>query len=1604
MFTINHVAIEIKNSVGAALPNAIFMAFDNTTKTFIADGPAMTDETGYWAQHCVGIVNASGDCLPAISGAPAWCLFHGIGFPPGQDISCQINSTITVIAADLVSMNTSTANAVRGVPLVMMLGTLTTMSMIMTFNWNPEGGMDNMPVSQYDVRNYNTGELAFRLLSAGEGGSPPAFMQPYRFYTISFNSSGINYSYPFMTPTSGMTGAQIMIANSTYFPPGSGYVTVYGKVVNETNNAVPNAIVYAQFYKGPGGAFGIMFFNSSVTDSNGMFSMKVPKTKAPGEPGNTGNSGFYPMFQFYIVSNQTNPSTGAPLYFPTTDNNNNRGFFALGNTVLPPLVLKAGGEVRANVTLNNAGMVMSELSKFSTLGSGVKRDDVTGKFTMLKFFETVTLPSSIVIPIISPVGNAIVNLLGKNVSFGDPMSGNIVSACINTSASVTQGAVANIACNLTNPGYLNLTVFGCNNVLDINTSDYSKCPSVFSDQNRDKRVGGFNFWFETAGILRNDTGGVVSYINPEGILLENILGGFGSQEQPNLSIPLPPGNYSLELVPSFDYSWYAGTYNTTLFEIFAGQTTNQQLVRGKSFRVEPMFNPSFTLSGNNEINVSVSVEGQSTLLSDINITLNGTKLLYQNKTAAVAGIIFQYNNQTQQFYNTTFNASKYGLPAGKYILLLNASKTAGSTIYSSTFSMPVFMYDFQAGIDLGGFTFGTGQNVTGKIFAFNSTGPIATNTSGITIRVTDETDSEVSVASSIGSITNGMGTFNIIMPSTLGFYEITVVVPAGGKSGVADNWVQVTSLSLKTTTDRQNYRPSDNITLTVQVANASSGSAIANAGVEVVVDNSNTPAMGTTDSNGKAAITLTPSRHSSTGTGSWSFGWHNMKIKISKETATDVIKLESWAGFDVRGFDLQFRPDRPAYSTSENVTIQIFGLAPGEYSVSTVKVDGRTLSSCMYELGCFLIPGTNFHMNDQNAIQEKDIELGTWAVGHHNVEFKVSYGSGEQTFFTGFDVRSFNIMANTDNFVYALHSNLTLTVKASFANGTKVSGANVTATLFKAQPPNDIQVNQTYRLSDTNGEATLWLYASQPGFNYIRINISGQLQFIGIQVSSVNVSLFDSFGGSITDIYTGSPGDNLTIYVNARSGASPVANGSTVRANLWAFGNKQELSSNTTTSGNATITFQVPSTASQQNYGLEVSVVTTSGDQGFAQPAMLSVTGGTAMEFNVFTDRSFNNPYKAGDNASFTARLTYQNGTGVPDYNITFEMGAEGQRSEVLSTAVTDSSGLAKITTSITNQTDGPYYLHAYVVENSDLQAYTGFIISALKINVSTDKDTYAPGENITLTFSLINRSSGSQVNATSGFVAIFNKDKGEIQQSFSPSGLSQPYAINVSIPNESGAVGSYPLAVVVFVNQSMGVGFSMINVKNSSLGLNLTLPTTITAGTSFLANISASAGTTAELRIFSPAAESVVYENTSIALSGTPKTASVNVTINTQGVYVFNVFISGIGVQTTIVSVSQSSGAAQIVWTGTSTTQNATTFTTSQSVYIMTNTANATAKVLSADNSSTTTVSVPLSSTTGSTYYGALDSSNLVSGRTYFVRLDTSTSSGVTTTMFRVS
>jgi hypothetical protein len=1601
METINYVVLNVKDGGGSAVANAAFKLFDNSTKAFVGQELAATDGKGYWAEQCFGIVNGT-----ACVGEPGWpnnrCSISGGPFCSDPDCYyvCQINSTVSVYAFDFISSNISAVtNIMPGTPSTATLNIPSAISIVnaQLLMGSPQDGPSfaNANITLMEVYDYYTGAKEFSLqnITSGEQG---LFLRTNTLYNISITNVTFNdlpqgsYNYTVMLPSTGIVIMEMIVSNS------SQRATIYGKVVNETGSPVVGAVVYAQMHKSSAGG-GLMFFSSSVTGQNGLFSVGVPQTQhIPSNEQCQQCDMYWPVYQFMIASNVTS-GTGAPMYFQSVDNNDGRGYFAQGNVMyLPkPLVLRSGGQANVNVTLNGAFFIVSEVAKLLSLGTGVTKDAVTGKLSIPLMPGFSTAPS-IIVPFFSPTGSVIIDLMGKD---GD--TGSVINACF-TNTSVSQGQVSAINCNMTPPGNLSIRAMTCSNLFD-----GSSCSQ--------KMAGSFDFWFETNGILKDSGGNAVLYLSPEGTIISELLGfsSGGSISTEDFTLPLPPGNYTLEMTSSQEWSRYLGMYNRTTFEILPDQVTNFDAILAEAWRINPMFNPSMILSGNNNIEASVDYMSAGQL-NDTRVAMSA-QVLYLNKSAASGVVGMAFNGTTRRFENKTFSPLSMGLTAGKYLLLLNATNVTGNTTFMSTMITPVYAYDFQLGMDLGGFSFGTNQTVRGRIFAFNQTGSIPGNTSPIIVGMYDSNGAVVDLTGrlNLSSIVNGTGSIGITMPTAVGSYSILTKVNSSGRYGVSDQWVQVTNLNIQVRTDRFSYQAGDNVALTVKVLNASNCVPIANASVEVTVEGSSvsTPATGFTDSSGVATITLSPSVY-----GNWSWGWHNLRIKISAQIGGDAANLETWTGFDVRGMEVNIRPNRPSYAVTDEVVLDMFSPPEPAVTVVSAKVDGQgwtenpdlnhsnvaNYSAKVFGLSC---------IGDCNVSRGKIINFSTgWGPGHHNVEIKLSVGQGTQNFYTGFDVNTYNIFAMTDRFSYDVNQNITLNVTVAWpSNGSAIAGIPVVATLYKAQPPNDIFVTNASNTTDAFGKVTMKLNATQSGFSYIKINASNQLWFIGVQVSSLSITLRNETNGTVTNNeYTATPGTAAAICTYSAIGGAPVPDGSTIKAYLWSYGRQTELSSNTTTGGFACIRYTAPADAHAQIYGLEVRVSTSAGDTGSAPPAALRISGGTSLQLRVSADRSFMQPYMPGESAMFTAFLTYTDGSPVSGRVVSFTYGSEGSVPQTVGNATTGNDGAAKLAMTAPAQ-DGPYYLLASV-PGTEIQSYSGFVVSSLNVRVTPNATEYKPGDTMGLNITVTNRSSGAAINSTGGFVAVFNKEKGKRDIAFTPSG-SQPYLVSVSIPNEKEAVGSYPIGAVVFSDRLQGSGFTLVDVVNASQQINISTSVSPMAGTPFNVTINASSGSTAHVVVFSPSASAVVYDS-DVALSGTPPSANITRNLSYAGMYVVGVFVKDVGSKTKIVTVAPpTSGTVPNIWTYTSATDsttNTTVFATSDNVFIMSNIPNATANVMRINSTTNTTIStaLPLNQYSSGKYYAQFSTagSNLVSGMTYFVRLDTSTASGVATTMFRVS
>ncbi len=1548
--------------------NTLIMAQDQATKMFGNEGPAMTDAFGYYLEHCRGSLTGT-ECLPVA--APAGCAIHGIPFP-NVGTSCS-NGTYNLIFFDFISSNSSSRiiNFSNTSSLLINLTDPTTLAMIEAFPFFGEPGENpEQPFINFSsIYNYSSGEMLFNLSApGGQGGGPPGFIIPNEQYIVRVNgvlgASAFDWNFSFIPMGKGMSGAIISIKEATDF------TTFIGKVINKTDAVVPNAAVYAQPFFGFTPPMGVNIVNSSFTDENGIFRIRVPKNIP---------------YKFLIVSGSTNNATGSLVYNPTKDTNNGRGFMAIQDTViLPTSTIQSGGTINLNVILNNATGVHSEIARVLDLPGGVTQDAFSAKITPLKLFQTVTLPANLYVPLVAPINSVLLNIYGINISEGGgggpPSTTHI---CFNTTT-VTQGQITDVSCTLNNtPGTMNLIVTDCQD-------------SLWTCLNNQTAWG---IWFDSRIVIYGSSG-IVAEIEEGSMAQESSFNNPGKVE-----MKLPVGAYNISIIPKHPWGAPTGVFYTNSFVITAGNTTNVRVKRqAPGWMMEPFMPFQIRSSQNNPIALAVYDFGANppAILNDTRISVELQALQMNGSYAGnmSAGLQMSFQSDLRipgpisdpGAFNVSFRPSDYSIPAGKYMMLFNATTTSGAAdqAHFNTLTFPFTVSDYDIGVDLAKFSWARTETIQGKIFAYLNNG---TGLSGnATITFYDFTGVQVGSSTAV-IVTNGEGTLSIPVSSftsLTGFFEMVTVLNASGSFGFSNNFIEVTDLIVQTDFDRQSYKPTDDVVLKVTVLNAS-GSEIQGASIEGFVDAYQNSTFGNTDAAGEAALTFSPATFTG---GNWTFGFHSIKLKIAYSTATQLVQQEVYTGFEVRGFDVQIFTDKPTYQPTDNVTLNIIIRgAPGN---PELLVDG-----VQYEPGQDDITQTPF------GFKVIIVPIGgSWVAGHHEIKFSFSQGTSTQSTYTGFDVNVYSIIAQPDKWSYQLGDTATISVKViNGTNSTPISGVTVNGTLFKFQQSGDLQVNTSNNVTDSSGVGVLEFNLTKTGFHYVKITVGGnQVTYTGFLVSGMSVSLTTN-----QDSY--SPGDTLIATINV-TGAN--ASNASLSAKLFAFGSFRDLSttgvyfigSGATGPYYANLTYTIPSNAPAITYFLDVKATTVNGEIGFGS-IPVRVTGG--QKLSVVADQSFTQPYMIGETGVFTATLVNaNNNTAINGTNVTFEIGSSTGTPAIVGSALTDTAGKAvmSVPASSMPSSDGFYFMHAYVTNNPTVQAYTGFTVSSLLVDLGVGStNEYTLGQNITFSVNVTNATTGAAVTPTSGSIVIWDKNRGEITFPLTISG-SQPYTTTQTIPNDPSAIGTYTVIALMSLNASMGSDSLLLKVTNSSTPINITLPSNMTAENAFDVNISILNVPTAtgSLRVFSPSASNLTYINNSINISGGSVNVSVNIT--TPGKYVFIAEIEGYGSASSVGVVTAAANAfVYRTWTTSDTAgTNSTSFSAGATAYIWSNTQNTTAVVMTQNTTTnaTSSSSLPVIIASGNNYFTTF--SNTISGQTYFVRLDTSTTAGVATTMFRVT
>lgn len=1514
-------------------------------------GNVFVKSGGSTAVMCRGI-DVGGTCTDpesdttATHTAQAWSAAGG-GFGTAPGPQWQTNAPVALTGYNLAAANTTDRHTGLGTTAEK---TSTPGAPVFIGVENASRSGTRPSYTSLTITNQSSGNVVFK--SDGTDGSP-AFLKPATPYKVQISNPqtyGTETRY-LTVPTKGMTMTTFRINQNMETS------TVTGQIVDENGNAVSNAVVMAE--RSDASSNGYQFYNSTVTDSNGLFSMAVPESSAFQEPTD---------YKFTYVSNES--SSGTLTYYPTTDDNDGDGYTVRSSkTVVPQLTIKNGGKVAIDLSQNGGGKIQpglltTTLSKYTGRTGTRTRSAVSESFTQISFGQNK--PASAEVSLMSPTTDSSTRV-GYNV-WG--MRGSRPKWVCTNDASVSQGSTATSSCAVSGAGYINLSIDQYGSVVQQSSASSGA-------------VGGFGFFFENELLIRDSsTGEIVTYLGRGSGQAFNLGAG---QQQTNTTIPVPAGSYVLELRPATEWNRQTTVNDTSSVSVTAGSAADVSLDRGQEFgieRVRGRSERSLTRGADNTFAVNVTDPATEAGLTgtDIDATAH---FAYPNGTKASSRVDLADNSTAGQgvFDTTTLKPSSLNLDAGSYDLVVTASHTDGTRTYNTTERWRVQVSDFQTALDTSSETVAPGDTVVGSIAAYDTTttppSGIDASASDIDIEVYDENGNRVTTKNPSTGISSGDGSFSVAMPDDAGTYRVLVFVEDGsGNQGIAERWIRVSKFDVSVTTNKQTYTPSETVQADVTVANATDGSPIDNASVKVSV-NGNTIG-GVTDSNGEFSESLDPSSFADRGT-TWSQD-NFVRATVYKETSTGVFRKTSGSGFRVQSFDMRAAATSQRYSGSEDVVLDV-GIDSGVTveSVSVTAIDGQPLDSP--------ISGT------KQSSGYYQINMGTQPVGDHDATVTVTTQSaGTERARTPFRVQSASIAARTNKFTYDAGEGIEVDVTVRDTSGNALSGKTATATLYAAESP-PRQVGSS--VSDTTGSdgtvSLTGLSSSGSGLHIVEVDVDGQTTRVPVMVSDLSVQ-FEDGSDTTVDEYQTSPGTTKTVTVDATSGGSAVADGTTVDVGLVAYGEIIEQSNAKVTNGagDTSVDITVPDGLSSGEYTLLTRARTTDGNVG-STSTILNVTGGNALDIQTTTGAR---QYAPGDTATLTSTVTDASGTPVSGKSVVFVLDAEGSASETLGTKQTGSDGTASLDYAMpSDKANGDYVVKTYLSSAKRTQDYSGFTISSLTVDVTVNQSTYEAGDTMGLTVDAVD-ATGSSVNADTGQLRIAMPSGNKVTQTFSTSGTG-PYTTAFTIPSDNSSVGDVTVAARVADGQSVDTSATLTTVESGSESANLTLPDTITAGQSADLTLSSSVTESATLTVF-PSATSAVAVNRSVSLAADTDTTE-SVAMSSPGTYVFKLSVPDIGTVTEIREVSPAAGSAPTLTVGTAIGTSNASVGTSEDIYIQSDTKGTTTEIISGDER----YEVALNQKQGDTYYGVL-SETRASG-TYLVRLDSADATAVNETIMEV-
>lgn len=1407
-----------------------------------------------------------------------------------------------------------------------------------------QGG--SMPqANSLTITNASSGNVVFQTSNVRGETQAPVFLRPNTEYTIQVqNSNSFGTVTRSMTlPTKGMASVSLRIPTTNVATS-----PVTGQIVNESGDPVEDAVVIAQPERTDPSSQRIDVYNSTTTDSDGLFTMGLPES-----------SQIQSEYSFRIVGTDTDG--GTPIYYPTTDANDGDGYVVQsGNTVIPAMTIQQGGQVDIDVTSGQnqlpIGFGFTSLSQVSTAYPDVERTANTNSFSTFSFSQP---PKTAAVSLMSPTTGSdtqvTYNVWGPNNEY----------LCANQ-PSISQGSATSSTCTLASANYLNISLQQYDSIVQKN------------NQAQDRNVGSGGFFFQNELIVRDaSTNEVVTYLGPDG-MQQVFLG--QSEPSTHVEVPVPDGDYEVALRPAYDFARSTTVNDTSTVSVSGSQTKQVQLDRGDAFRIRPSYNRSqrsFNRGAANTIAVRVRDPGDDSILTGTEISAEAF-LLNPDGTTATDPVQLSYNSNYQTFETTSFNPSTLGVDAGRYTLAVRATYADGDRTYDSTFRRPVQVSGFQTAVQLDSRTVAPGDSILGQIYAYDGNTAIDTSqASDTTITVYDQNGQQVDQTSPSSKVANGQGSFSLTMPDDPGRYRISVRVESGSSQGIAERWVRVDQVELDVDTDRRTYSPTDTVSVDVEASDAADGSAIQDASLTLRINGQRV--TGSTDSNGEATFDLAPGT-GTPGSNQWQQG-HGISVTLAHDTGSSVVRKTDGTGFDVQAFDARAQPTQETFSQSESSVLEV--QVPTTVSVTSVAV--TTLDGERVQIGGSV--SNSAVTNPASGIYR--VNLSQQSVGEHIATVAVrTQNAGSQTARTQFAVQQYAVSASLNKRSFETGETIDLDVSVRNPDGSVVTNQQVDASLNTTEPVRSVDTASAS--TGSNGDVSLSLSSSQSGFHFVEVEVGQQTRYVGLSVSSVSARLEDSNGNPVGE-YSAQPGTDRTIHVNAtRADGSDVADGSTVRAFVSSYGDTIELGSAETTGGDASITFQIPSSVPAREFPLIVDVTTASSGTG-TTTGTLNVTGASAKQITTTTNES---AYSPGETARLSATVTTGDGSAVSNEPVDFVIESEGSADRRVATVQTDSDGLATFDHSISSSaSNGEYVVRAALNSTRSIRAYSGYRVRSLDVSVTAEDGPFEPGDTVNLTVEADDSTTGSSVDATSGSVELLLPGS-NVVTSIDTTGTA-PYETSVSLPDDGSITGTRSISVTVQQDRASDSGSTLIAVRDSSESANLSIAQPVTAGQATDVTVNGTVDTTAVLTAYSPGAGTVAF-NDSVSVSSSGDTTT-QMTIDSPGTYVVRLSVPGVGALTEVTDVEAASGNPA-VWTGTSTSVNATQFNGTQDIYIQSNESGMSATVISQN----ATYTVELDEQSGGNYYGVLSANR--AGGVYLVRLDSDTATSVDDTIIEVS